>query len=343
MKQPTFTVGPRGRGLLTTVHDNGKRIRRTFAAKTDATKWGEAMCLARGPLVTQAFTSWDGTWAGAVATVWQRHYTKFRHPQKHRSNLSRLTDFIGPKTLVSEVNTTQFGETLKANMAEEGIAGSTQNRLLGVLRTVLRLCHRYGLIDEPSKIYAAHSSPSIRKALTPTQMEALRALAFNSWTPGSPEESNDIFEVIVILSETGLRFNEALYLDWDSVDMDARKIHITTKKHPNSPEATIPMTDRVYAVLLSAKQRGINHPRGHCFPHWRGYDTIRASFTALTEVLGYRNITLHCLRHTFCTRLVEAGVSLTTVKTLARHKSLNTTMRYTHAQPHDNELVLNAF
>ena len=36
----------------------------------------------------------------------------------------------------------------------------------------------------------------------------------------------------------------------------------------------------------------------------------------------------HLLRHTFCTRLYQKGVGPFTIKDLAGHKSLNTTMRY---------------
>lgn len=341
MKQPTYTVTPRGRGWLTTIHDNGKRIRRTFSYKVDADKWGKAMVMARGPLVSQAFTSWDGTWGGAVSTVWGRHYSKMKYPEKHGSNLNRLTDFIGSKTPIHEVNTTLFGESLKEAMYEKGLAGSTQNRLLGVMRTVLRLCHRWGLIDAPADIYAAKADPTIRKALTPSQYQTFREKTRVMWRPGKPEGSDDMYEVLVVLTETGLRFNEALFLDWDSVDMDGRTIHITTKKHPNSPEAVIPMTDRVYEVLHAARHRGL--PGNLCFSHWKTYDSIRDSFKRWTKRLGFVNITLHCLRHTFCTRLVENGVAITTVMKLARHKSLATTMRYTHAQPHDNDKILSSF
>lgn len=43
--------------------------------------------------------------------------------------------------------------------------------------------------------------------------------------------------------------------------------------------------------------------------------------------------TLHWLRHTFCTRLVQAGVSLYDVKTLAGHSSVTITERYAHQAP----------
>ena len=41
----------------------------------------------------------------------------------------------------------------------------------------------------------------------------------------------------------------------------------------------------------------------------------------------------HDLRHTFCSRLVAAGVPLLDVQRLAGHKSYSTTLRYSHLSP----------
>ena len=43
----------------------------------------------------------------------------------------------------------------------------------------------------------------------------------------------------------------------------------------------------------------------------------------------------HALRHTFCSRLVQRGVPILTVKELAGHLSLETTLRYAHLAPHN--------
>ena len=42
---------------------------------------------------------------------------------------------------------------------------------------------------------------------------------------------------------------------------------------------------------------------------------------------------LHCLRHTYCSHLVMAGVPLRTVQVLAGHASYHTTERYAHLAP----------
>lgn len=42
---------------------------------------------------------------------------------------------------------------------------------------------------------------------------------------------------------------------------------------------------------------------------------------------------LHGCRHTFCSHLAAAGVPAMTIKELARHEDLTTTMRYMHLSP----------
>ena len=46
---------------------------------------------------------------------------------------------------------------------------------------------------------------------------------------------------------------------------------------------------------------------------------------------GINNLTFHDLRHTFGTRLADAGVDIVKIAELMGHACLQTTKRYTHA------------
>jgi site-specific recombinase XerD len=51
------------------------------------------------------------------------------------------------------------------------------------------------------------------------------------------------------------------------------------------------------------------------------------------KAAGLQNFTWHCLRHTFASRLVRAGVDIRTVEELLGDKTIAMTVRYSHLAP----------
>jgi site-specific recombinase XerD len=49
-----------------------------------------------------------------------------------------------------------------------------------------------------------------------------------------------------------------------------------------------------------------------------------------TSAAKIEDVTLHTMRHTFCTRLAAAGVDVRTIQELAGHEEIETTMKYVH-------------
>ena len=64
------------------------------------------------------------------------------------------------------------------------------------------------------------------------------------------------------------------------------------------------------------------------------YKKVDNAFNTARDNAGLpKEITLHSLRHNFCSKALESGMSLHTVKDLAGHASITTTEIYLHANP----------
>ncbi len=75
----------------------------------------------------------------------------------------------------------------------------------------------------------------------------------------------------------------------------------------------------------------VMHISGRVFPI--SSSSARYAFDEAVKRAGIEKFRFHDLRHTFATRLVQAGVNLYAVKELLGHESIKTTERYAHHVP----------
>lgn len=144
-------------------------------------------------------------------------------------------------------------------------------------------------------------------------------------------------DLITFAIHTGCRRNEILSTTWqDNIDLFNRivKIQISKKKQKDKGNLkkkykTIPMSDTLFQMLL--RRSKVMHMSGRVFGI--SSSSARHAFDDAVKSAGLKNFRFHDLRHTFATRLVQAGVNLYAVKELMGHESIKTTERYAHHYP----------
>ncbi len=123
--------------------------------------------------------------------------------------------------------------------------------------------------------------------------------------------------IIIAALDTGMRRGELLQERWEHVDWNRKILSVTRSKTAGGEGREIPFTDRLAALLSAARQE-----EGLLFT-FQG-SPIRAVKTAWKTAIrraGIRYCRFHDLRHTFNTRLMEAGVMQEVRKALMGHSS----------------------
>ena len=90
-----------------------------------------------------------------------------------------------------------------------------------------------------------------------------------------------------------------------------------------------------YASLSGRPDSLFLGQRGPLTP--RGVQSMLTRYARAAGREGLEGLSPHALCHTFCKNLVDAGVGLEQIATLASHESLDTTRRYTEPSLRDLE------
>jgi integrase len=156
-----------------------------------------------------------------------------------------------------------------------------------------------------------------------------------------------LHDVAVLMLDTGLRIGEVLKLQWPYVQLapakDAKYGYLTIRalNAKNSKARNIPLTDRASATLRQQNPEGT----GYVFHRPDGsllYQTwLNQQHTAVRNALKLPDdFVLHSLRHTFGTRLGEAGADSFTIMKLMGHSTVIVSQRYVHPSPESMEIAV---
>jgi integrase/recombinase XerC len=145
--------------------------------------------------------------------------------------------------------------------------------------------------------------------------------------------------ILELLYGSGIRLSELHDLDEADLDLRSEQARVRGK---GRKERIVPLTGRAVAALrryeirrreVAGKRDGVErsalllNPKGGRLSK----RSIQRAVKALLErAAADHGLSVHSLRHSFATHLLDAGADLTAVKELLGHVSLSTTQIYTH-------------
>jgi integrase/recombinase XerD len=138
--------------------------------------------------------------------------------------------------------------------------------------------------------------------------------------------------LILLLLRTGMRIGEALGLRLNDLDMQDRKVHLF-QGEKNSMGRVVYLSDDVLGALKLWVRR--RDPNKEFVFYGRNnkpicYSTGRSRFVQSIQKAGLeqKGYTVHCLRHTFASELLNAGMRLECLQQLLGHQDIEVTRRY---------------
>jgi integrase len=136
--------------------------------------------------------------------------------------------------------------------------------------------------------------------------------------------------LITLAIYTGMRRGELLKLRRSHVDFGLNLINV--KQTKTGKDRTVPMDVSVRETLIRLCE-GLSDDDFVFINPQTGVQLtdVKRGFRSACRETGILNLTFHDLRHTFGTRLADAGVDIVKIAELMGHQSILTTRRYTHA------------
>jgi len=256
---------------------------------------------------------------------------------QYRAN--RLAGYFGTGKYLDELTYADL-EALQRHERTTGNGSHTVNHLFTILRGTFKHAARnsYAIptIEFPS---VAIPRRPLRYLSSAEETALLRELDPSRYQKGVSHDTRnqalirqdmqDNYDFVVLLLDTGARYSEIAKLRWTQVDLACRIIHLWRPKVSN--ESILYLTYRAFELL---SRRAKNSNSRFVFENRNGKArnyapiSIRKAF----HRAGLSDCTIHTLRHTHASRLIQNGISIYEVKEILGHADIKTTMRYAHLE-----------
>lgn len=225
---------------------------------------------------------------------------------------------------------------------------TTASKIFGLVEQVFRFSYKQRLIDENPCDFL--EKPKTKKKMPTTNYYDKDELV-NFLECAKRDLNHKWYVFFYLLAYTGIRRGEALALQWDDLKDNVLSINKTITNTPyghvvgSSPKTSksnrnILLDDNTASLLNT-----IRTDSPFIFPNQKGnFISPSGPISQLKRVGGVRYISPHGFRHTHCSLLFSAGVSIPEVQKRLGHEDVQTTLNiYNHVYKEDEENALKKF
>ncbi len=263
------------------------------------------------------------------------HYM-FQYEKKDQNVISRLrwwSDNYGQLKIneLTEDHVRHGINTLLTvgSTGKKGVSPQTTNRFKANLSSVFEYGkEKFSLKTNPCRYIKAKPEGKGRKRYLSSaeQHRFIAAAKLSTW---------DRFYLLVLMAiTTGARRGELNKLRWNDIDFDKSEAFCGDTK--NGTDKHLNLTEAVMTELKHFREIGngliFGNPKMPTKPYDSRNEWELALEQAEIDIVNEKGekLVFHSLRHTFCSTLANKGAELHEIASLAGHKSIQTTMRYTH-------------
>ena len=270
-----------------------------------------------------------------VAKEWLTSAKRKRSVDKYAGELDRNVYPTLRNVPITSVTTAMMEDLQRTLTDRPGLSPRSVAHTMAVVASIVRHAWVRGYIpNNPAVAFAAVAFPERSFQWIRTRVEIERLLA----SVGDPHRT--MFALLVM---TGLRRNEALYLEWADVDLAQRLICVQRGPHgmPKGKRLRyVPIGDALLPVLnrwrlLSGDVTGL------VFPGARGRVRAEPAVTRMFKRAAARagiasEVRLHDLRHTYASHFMRDGGDIFRLSKYLGHATVLITERiYAHLAPDD--------
>ena len=255
------------------------------------------------------------TWNEAVVR-WLKEQSHKATIEMDKIHLRWLDAFLNGKPL-DTISRSMIDKITEAKLAE-GVANATVNRVLEVLRAILRRCvNEWEWLDK---------APMVRMLKEPTRR--IRFLTRQEADRLLRELPDHMADMVTFSLATGLRRSNVTGLLWSQVDL-ARQVAWIHADQAKARKA-IPVPLNSEAMQIVTRQQG-KHPT-HVFTY-KGNTIFQVStktWYAALKRAGIENFRWHDLRHTWASWHVQNGTPMFALQEMGGWESPEMVRRYAH-------------